>query len=87
MLDILGKYGVPAHLIRLIAMLHTNVRVKLTVGGVEVVFDSTVGVKQGDNMAPVLFLFVNCDSGCHGDIGANSRGARVATAALLHCAR
>lgn len=58
MLDILGKYGVPAHLIRLIGMLHTNVRVKLTVGGVEVVFDSTVGVKQGDNMAPVLFLFV-----------------------------
>ena len=58
MLDLLGKYGVPAHLVRLISLLHTDVRVKLAVGETEVVFESTVGVKQGDNMAPVLFLFV-----------------------------
>ena len=30
---------------------------KLKVGEADVTFDATIGVKQGDNMAPVLFLF------------------------------
>jgi len=58
LLAILGKFGVPDHLVCLIGALHTDVRVKLQVGSVAAFIDSTVGVKQGDNMAPILFLFV-----------------------------
>jgi Reverse transcriptase (RNA-dependent DNA polymerase) len=58
MLEILAKYGAPAHLVRLIGILHANVRVKFSLGDAVAFFESTVGVKQGDNMAPLLFLFV-----------------------------
>ena len=59
LLAILGKFGVPGHLVCLIGALHTDVRVKLQVGSVAAFIDSTVGVKQGDNyMAPILFLLL-----------------------------
>ena len=54
---ILKKFGIPERLVTLIQHLHTNVKVKLKVGDADVVFNATIGVKQGDNMAPVLFLF------------------------------
>ena len=58
MLELLTKFGAPAHLVRLVANLHADVRVKLAVGEEEITFESTVGVKQGDTLAPILFLFV-----------------------------
>ena len=58
LLSILGKFGVPGHLVCLIGALHTDVRGKLQVGSVAAFIASTVGVKQRDNMAPILFLFV-----------------------------
>lgn len=54
---ILKKFGIPDWLVSLIGRLHTDVKVKLKVGEADVTFDATIGVKQGDNMAPVLFLF------------------------------
>ena len=54
---ILKKFGIPDWLVSLISRLHTDVKVKLKVGEADVTFDATIGVKQGDNMAPVLFLF------------------------------
>ena len=57
LIDILKKLGVPTHLAFLIKQLHTNVQVKLKVGAADSCFNATIGVKQGDNMAPVLFLF------------------------------
>ena len=57
LIAILRKFGVPNHLALLIERLHTDVKVKLKVGATDVLFEATIGVKQGDNMAPVLFLF------------------------------
>jgi hypothetical protein len=58
MLDILRGYGVPEHLVNLIHLLHTDVAVRFAVGKVEAEISSTVGAKQGDTLAPILFLFV-----------------------------
>jgi hypothetical protein len=58
MLDILRRYGVPEHLVNLIHLLHRDVTVRFAVGKVEAEISSTVGVKQGDTLAPILFLFV-----------------------------
>jgi hypothetical protein len=58
MLDILRRYGVPEHLVNLIHLLHTDVTVRFGVGKVEAEISSTVGVKQGDTLAPILFIFV-----------------------------
>jgi hypothetical protein len=62
MLDILRRYGVPEHLVNLIHLLHTDVTVRVAVGKVEAEISSTVGVKEGDTLAPVLFLFVEFHS-------------------------
>ena len=58
MVEILRKFGVPNHLCSLITRLHTDCKVKVKVGEADFVLDSTSGVKQGDNLASVLFLFV-----------------------------
>jgi hypothetical protein len=58
MFDILRRYGAPERLVHLISMLHTGLTVRMTVGGVEVELPATVGVKQGDTLAAILFLFV-----------------------------
>jgi hypothetical protein len=58
MLDILRCYGVPEHLINLIHLLPMDVTVRFAVGKVEAETSSTVGVKQRDTLAPILFLFV-----------------------------
>ena len=58
MVAILRKLGVPKHFCAIITRLHTDFRVKLKVGDTDIEFDSTIGVKQGDNLAPILFLVV-----------------------------
>jgi len=40
----------------LIKVLHKDLKVKIDVEGEEVIISSTIGVKQGDNLAPVLFI-------------------------------
>jgi hypothetical protein len=58
MLKILAKYGVPEKMVKIIEALHTNTTVKFDYKGEERAFPSTVGVKQGDPLASILFLFV-----------------------------
>jgi len=58
MFGILLRYGVPEHLVQLIRMLHTDLTVRMAVGEVEVEMPTTVGVKQGDTLAAIIFLFV-----------------------------
>ena len=58
MIEILRKFGVPNHLCSLITSLHTGCTVKFKVGDTDIEIDSTIGVKQGDTIAPILFLFV-----------------------------
>ena len=58
MLALIEHYGAPKDLVRIIKMMYTDVSVKLQVGKEKRMIPYTVGVQQGDNMAPVLFLFV-----------------------------
>ena len=54
---ILEKFGVPAKLVRLLKSLHANVKVKFTVNEVTNTIQCVIGVKQGDILGPLLFLF------------------------------
>ena len=54
---ILEKFGVPPKLIRLLKSLHANVQVKFTVNEVTNTIQCIIGVKQGDILGPLLFLF------------------------------
>ena len=55
--DVLAKFGVPSKLIRLLKALHANVQVKFTVNEVTNTIECIIGVKQGDILGPLLFLF------------------------------
>ncbi len=55
---ILSKYGIPENTILVIKKMYTDINIKLRIDKAEATFNSTSGVKQGDNLAPVLFLFV-----------------------------
>ena len=52
----LGKIGVPESLIHLVISLHTNFSVKVKAGQEDVEVPYNTGVKQGDSLAPILFL-------------------------------
>ena len=54
--ELLGKFGVPPKLIRLLKALHQDVSVKFEVDGITHEVTCTIGVKQGDILGPVLFI-------------------------------
>jgi Reverse transcriptase (RNA-dependent DNA polymerase) len=54
---VLSKYGVPWTLIAVIKKMYAHSQIESRVNGIKICFDSLSGVKQGDNLAPVLFLF------------------------------
>ena len=54
---VLERFGVPAKLIRLIRVLHDSFRVKFDIDGVSCILDCIIGVKQGDILGPLLFVF------------------------------
>jgi hypothetical protein len=55
---LLAKYGAPSALIDVIRRLHVDFKLELSMGKLKRIIDYTVGVRQGDNMAPLLFLFL-----------------------------
>jgi hypothetical protein len=56
---ILEKYGAPRALIEVIRHLHDNFQLKLVFDKKnQAIINYTVGVRQGDNMAGLLFLFL-----------------------------
>ena len=55
---LLERYGAPKTLADAVRRMYTDMHVKLQVGKEEHDIPYTVGVQQGDNMAPILFLFV-----------------------------
>jgi hypothetical protein len=56
---ILEKYGAPRALIDVIRHLHDNFQLELVFDKKnQAIIDYTVGVRQGDNMAGLLFLFL-----------------------------
>jgi hypothetical protein len=55
---ILSKYGLLPRLIATISKLYENCHIKIKVGKTSTELDYSTGVHQGDNMSPILFLFV-----------------------------
>ena len=55
---LLKKFGVPEHMTGVIERLYKDAEIKIKIGKEERTIPYSVGVKQGDNMAPVLFLFL-----------------------------
>ena len=58
LLDILERYGAPPRFVAAIARTYQDLVVVLKIEKEVVELAQTVGVRQGDNMAPVLFLFL-----------------------------
>ena len=58
MLKILERYGAPLKLRSAISRMYQDLKVDLKIGKIEEKMSQTVGVRQGDRMAPVLFLFM-----------------------------
>ena len=57
-MKILAQFGLSKHLTNIICHLYKPVRMKFKSGKQIHKFLNMVGAKQGDNLAPVLFLFV-----------------------------
>ena len=51
------KFGVPQKIIQLLKAAHDQVKVKFSVDGITHIIDSIIGVKQGDILGPILFVF------------------------------
>ena len=58
MLQILKKYGAPPKLRSNIARMYQDLKVVLKIRKTEETISQTVGVRKGDCMAPILFLFM-----------------------------
>mmetsp|Transcript_13116 Transcript_13116/g.31049 ORF Transcript_13116/g.31049 Transcript_13116/m.31049 type:complete len:113 (+) Transcript_13116:48-386(+) len=58
LIKILEKYGAPPNLCNVIKRMYTDLTVVLKIGKSVKEILQEVGVRQGDNMAPVLFLFI-----------------------------
>ena len=58
MLQILERYGAQPKLRSAISRMYKDLKMVLKIGEVEEKMSQTVGVRQGDCMAPVLFLFM-----------------------------
>ena len=58
MIKILRKYGCPKKLCSTIRRMYINNKVRLIIGKIDTSIPFEVGVKQGDSVAPVLFLFL-----------------------------
>jgi hypothetical protein len=56
--QILEKYGLPPPLVQVIKKIYSNCKVKIKFSNKYTEIDYTTSVHQGDNMSPVLFLYV-----------------------------
>jgi hypothetical protein len=56
--EILAKFGIPQSMIYVIRRLYDDTEIKISVGTEKGSIENTMGVKQGDAMAAVLFILV-----------------------------
>ena len=61
LIEILRKYGCPPKLCSAIKWMCINNKVRLIIGKIDTSIPFEVGVKQGDSVAPVLFLYLMMD--------------------------
>jgi hypothetical protein len=54
---ILTKYGIPEELVEVEETMYKDCKVHVQVGNENLTIDYLIGVQQGENVAPVLFLF------------------------------
>jgi len=54
---VLLKYGIPPKTVRLITKLHTNISISFKIADTSKSLNNTIGVKQGDTLGPLLFIF------------------------------
>jgi hypothetical protein len=55
---ILKKYGIPEELLGVFKRMYKDCKVYVQVGNDNITIYFLTGVRQGDNVAPVLFLFL-----------------------------
>ena len=58
LISILENYGAPPKLCSEIKRMYDKILAKLIIGNIETSIDFKVGAKQGDSMAPVIFLLL-----------------------------
>ena len=54
---VLFKFGVPVKLVKLLEALHAHVNITFTVNDITNTIECIIGVKQGDILGPILFIF------------------------------
>jgi len=58
MFKLLEKFGVPVRPLNVIKKLYRDFKIEIKVGKEKTLIDYSTGVKQGDNLAPILFIIV-----------------------------
>ena len=56
LLKLLNKFGIPKHIIQVIERLYNEFKIGIKVGKKKEMIEYTMGVKQGDNLAPIFFI-------------------------------
>ena len=58
LIRLLEKYGAPPQFTNIIKKLYSDLKVTINIEGKAISIPQTGGVRQGDNLSPVLFLFI-----------------------------
>lgn len=58
LIALLARYGAPEELCEVVKRLYADLTVAITIEGEKLIIPQTSGIRQGDNLSPVLFLFL-----------------------------
>jgi hypothetical protein len=72
--QILERYGAPPKYVNAIMRLYNSLIAKISIGSEKAEIPQTVGVRQGDNLSPVIFLFLMSACAESMDVELEARG-------------